>query len=220
MNKVEYNTKLISLADEIFMNTFGMGRSGSKYDRMRQEAAEVIKKIQHKVNVRSTYKYFDSFSLKGTELTVSGQSFSCKAFEKIEPQSVKGIYIYALSSGDFSCVGETTRKQLYADMWGNAVTDAGRIILREVLESYTAVSDSFGPGFYGMDVTEMVKIDALIDFSKVGVELIENKILFPLKSCAGIFLAVNETYKRLDAHCKYCEGKYDSCDLCSLNERV
>ena len=220
MNKVEYNTKLISLADEIFMNTFGMGRSGSKYDRMRQEAAEVIKKIQHKVNVRSTYKYFDSFSLKGTELTVNEQTFSCKAFEKIDPQSVKGIYIYALSSGDFSCVRETTRKQLYADMWGNAVTEAGRIILRNELESYSTLSDSFGPGFYGMDVTEMAKIDMLIDFSNIGVELRENKILFPLKSCAGIFLNVNETYKRLDDHCKYCKGKYVSCDLCRLNERV
>lgn len=108
--------------------------------------------------------------------------------------------------------------QLYADIWGSAFTDAVRFLMMEAFAVENRLSDSFGPGFYGMDVGEMEKIGTLLDFSTIGIELRNGKILVPLKACAGIVFAVDDGYRMMKRECMDCRGTHASCRLCRFYE--
>ena len=69
-----------------------------------------------------------------------------------------------------------------------AATDVLRDWLRKYIERKHSVrhkkyvSDSFGPGFYGMDVDAVPKLVKLTDGEKVGVSTDENGNMHPVKA--------------------------------------
>lgn len=211
--------KCRAIAERIFISSFGMDRSGKKYDRMRRDAFEMLEKIESMIFVKGAYEYFSNVKFKGRTLSIDNYMFECNVFEKINSETIKGVYVYALSAGDYSCPEEEVKDQLYADMWGNAFADAGRIMLRELLEEKNKLGDSFGPGFYGMDIMSMGTVSKIIDFPEIGIELRNNKILLPLKACVGIIPAVNDDYEMMNKECLYCKGTHKSCSLCNIHER-
>ena len=82
------------------------------------------------------------------------------------------------------------------------------------------MSDSFGPGFYGMDVAEMQKMPRMVDFAALDMSVKESSIILPLKSCAGILFAVNEKYVPINNACQFCLGSKKTCTLCSIRNHV
>lgn len=143
--------------------------------------------------------------------------FTCNAFEMIDPSTVKGVYLYALSVGDFGYPEEPIMDQLYADIWGSSFTDAARILIKKQIEEESKLSDSFGPGFYGMDVSEMSKLASILSFDKLEMELKNSRILLPLKSCAGLYFAVTDDYRKMNSECESCRGSHKSCVLCHVH---
>ena len=109
--------------------------------------------------------------------------------------------------------------QLLADMWGTAFADAARKYCRLALEKEADLSDEFGPGFYGMDLRQMKDLAKLADPSLIGIEVRENGILVPLKSCGGLYLDVGEGYAALDKACAECRGAAAGCGFCSIKNR-
>lgn len=205
------------LADEIFMKLSGVDRQGKKFERMKQAAFQMRDAVQERVQVITECRYYDQFKLDGRYLTIDGQSFECAAFEQLDESMLRGVYLYVLSAGDFGLPEEKITNQLYADFWGTAFTDAVRELMRQELSKEIKLSHSFGPGFYGMDVSEMKKLNHLLDFKSIGLELRNDKIILPLKSCAGIIFSVNEEYPELYPACESCRGTYKSCRLCRLS---
>lgn len=212
--------RCIELAEEIFLNFFGMNRSGKKYDKMRHNALCARKEIEDSLCIKGLYQYFDNIEVRGKDVLINNYVFSCNGFEQLNPESIEGAYIYALSAGDFSASKESTSTQLYLDMWGTAFTDAGRLLLKEQFSSTGRVSDSFGPGFYGMDLIAMETINQLLDFGSIGIKLHKNQILTPLKACVGIIFMVNESYVEIGHECIHCKGTHISCSLCEIYKRM
>lgn len=213
LNEKECN----KLAYEIFMRVSGIDREGRKYERMKEAALEMRDRLNDNIKIQARYRYYKDVELEEKTARIGNQIFNCPAFEQIDPETIRGAYIYAISAGDFSFPDEKITTQVFADIWGTAFTDAVRMSLKSYLQEKEILSDSFGPGFYGMDVREMAKIAALIDFSELGVELKEDRIMVPLKSCAGLYFAVNEGYREINNSCKECRGIYSSCNLCQIN---
>lgn len=203
-------------AFEIFMKTSGIDREGRKFERMRADAFRMRKFIEERIHIRAAWEYFNDVKISGQYAEFGGQRFKCSAFDQIENRTVKGVYVYALSVGDFGFPEEPILDQLYADIWGSAFTDAARLILKEKLEMESKLSDSFGPGFYGMDVSEMGSLTSLLNLEELDIEIRNSRIMLPLKSCAGFYFDVNEDYRKLNQACENCLGTHTSCKLCQV----
>lgn len=204
------------LASEIFMKTSGLDREGAKFERMRAEAFRMREIIEERIHIRCAWEYFDDVRLTGQKAEFGGRSFKCSAFDQIEDSMIKGVYVYALSVGDFGFPEELILDQLYADIWGSAFTDAARLLLKTEFQKKSILSDSFGPGFYGMDVSEMGKLASIFDLERLNIEIKDSKIMVPLKSCAGLYFDVTEDYRKLDQACENCLGTHTSCKLCQV----
>lgn len=207
-----------SLAMEYFIRDAGLNKEGPKFERMRADAFRVRDMIDDRVKIRAGYGYTQDFSIEGRRAFIEGVEFICNAFEQVDSGTVKGVYFYALSVGDFAYPDEPIMNQLYADIWGTAFTDAARILLKRELEKENKLSDNFGPGLYGMDVKEMGKIINFVKSESLAIEVSNSSILIPLKSCAGLYFAVNDNYQLLHRECENCRGSKLSCSLCHVHE--
>lgn len=207
------------LAQELFMKTAGISKEGRKFDRMRQDAFRMREIIEDRIKIRVAYAYYDQseVQLTGKTAVIKGVTLSCSAFEQVEPKTIEGVYIYALSVGDFGLPEEPIMDQLYADIWGTAFTDAARILLRKGLEKESKLSDSFGPGFYGMDVSQMQQLASLLNFKDLEIQLRSSRIIIPLKSCAGLYFQATKEYQALNKECENCMGTHSSCQFCQIH---
>ena len=234
-------------AEELFLRRAGLFSTESgKHRRMREEAFCVRESLKDSIKPKAVYSFCENFQLKGKILIIEfdygyaegaeseakikekQRAVSCNAFEQIDPSSVKGIYLYGVTAGEieegdrYSQLSESLSWQLYRDMWGTAYVDAAREILTDELRGNLPeghrLSESFGPGFYGMDVAEMVKLAELTDLKSIGVKAGDSGLLMPEKSCAGIFLVAGDGYRDIDHACEACIGNKKSCRLCSLGK--
>ena len=210
--------KCNDLATTLFLESAGINREGEKFERMREDAFHMRERIESRIIPRAVYLYFnrDEITLHHEKLSAGGQEFCCKAFGQLQTGSIDGLYLYACTAGDYSLPGEEVLNQVYADIWGTAFADAVRMLLKEELQTKSDLSDSFGPGFYGMSTREVTKIDSLLDFALLGIKLRNNTVMLPLKSCAGMYFAVNAHYKPLHRRCEFCYGAQSSCKLCHV----
>ncbi|MDD4200351.1 MAG: hypothetical protein PHS19_03070 [Eubacteriales bacterium] len=208
--------KCCNRALRLFLMESGVGKEGEKYERMRRDALRVRERISSRVNVKGVYSYYDEFTLKGQVLKVDGTEFRCTAFEQLDPKTLKGVFFYAVTAGEYHMDLEPIMDQLYADIWGTAFTDAMREEVMSFLGGMGKISDSFGPGFYGMDVSEMKKMTDFVDFESMGMKIRESGIITPLKSCSGILFSVTEEYKALNSACELCFGSRKTCSLCAM----
>jgi hypothetical protein len=184
---------------------------------MRKDAFQMREVVNKHLDIKIICQYYDDILLDGRVLKIENNEFCCNVFEQMNPESVEGVYVYAICVGDFSMPEEKILDQLYADIWGTAFVDAVRLVLQEELAKDAELSDSFGPGFYGMDINAMVNIDSILDFSSIGMELKGSQIIVPLKSCAGMYFKVNELYKKINSACSTCLGTNRSCKLCQIS---
>lgn len=203
-------------AHEIFMSTSGVNKEGRKFERMRNDAFRMREVIEDRIKIRASYRYFEDVKLEGTEVTFGGITFHCSALDQVDPELINGVYVYALSAGDFGYPEDPILDQLYADIWGSAFTDSARLIMRETIEKETMLSDSFGPGFYGMDVSEMGSLTSLLNLEEMDMEVRNEMIMLPLKSCAGFYFSVKPGYEKLNQACENCLGTHTSCKLCNV----
>lgn len=228
--------RLSQQAVGFFIQSCGLDPFSEKFGRMMADAERVKEEIQEKIQINGAMAYFDQFKLQGDTLSLGETQFTCNAFSLMPPQSVKAVYAYVITAGDCSLDSKGVLDQLYGDMWGNAYLDVGRSTLKQDLFSdylmknkkdgqhqEVTITDSFGPGFYGMDVRDTGKIFGLFGFSEledVGMTCREDGIMVPLKSCAGLYLIVNKSTELPDTTCQNCIGSKINCRLCRATRNL
>lgn len=213
--------KCDSLAEKIFNISAGINKEGEKFERMRKDAYDIRDFIEPYIHPQARYVYFEKteIDLDKNILTLDAGEIICPAFEQIDKDTVKGVYIYGVTAGNFDFPDMHIIKRLYADIWGSAYTDAVRILMKNEFKSETGISDSFGPGFYGMNVSYMQTLAGIVDIESMGVELRKNTILVPVKSCVGMYFAVDDNYVPIRNECRDCMGNHRTCKLCMIDIR-
>ena len=211
-------------AMEYFLKICGLDREGEKYRRMREQGMEIKKMLSDRVEIKAIISSFPGSSIQGNLAVLSGIGFECNAFQRLDPEHVTGVYAYILSAGIYELDNEDPiMDQLFADIWGTAYVDAGLEILKKYVEkdlqetcgnSDITVLDSFGPGFYGMDVNQVGKFFELLDGDKIGVKARSNSLMLPLKSCSGFFIGVDDKTSLPASDCKSCRSEYKNCAFC------
>lgn len=154
-------------------------------------------------------------TLVGGQAFILGRRFTCPAFAQIDPDHVSGALLYAACAGNFEMPEEAGEEAiLYMDLWGNACLEAVRGQLIERLQSQTALSDSFGPGYYGMSMETMDQLVTLLGAGDIGMHSAKEGGLRPAKSCAGFYFSVDGDYRPLRAQCAACSGAAGGCAVC------
>lgn len=212
--------KCAAEAMKIFTEESGVGGKTKKHTRMQADALMMRELVEERIDLKAAYRYYDNFLLEETVLHIGTHSFECAAFEQLKADWIEGVYVYAITAGNYQMEELSVLLQVYADIWGTAFTDALRVLLVNELKKDGDIGDSFGPGYYGMSVSEMPKLAELLDFNALGIEVRENGILLPIKSCAGILFRVNEKYQKLNDACRLCYGNIRTCKLCSVYPKL
>ncbi|MDR1247478.1 MAG: hypothetical protein LBK57_10755 [Clostridiales Family XIII bacterium] len=184
--------------------------------RMLDDALAAHADFARGAELAAAARFFEPSAPQGTSLTVSGVAFSCAAFAQLDERNLTGIIAYAVTLRRDAAPRRDTGRLFYEDVWGNAYIEAALDALRTELAARAdgVLSDSFGPGYYGMAPAEMKKLARVLDFGKIGAEVLENGIIRPQKSCAGILFTVRNAALMPAALCRDCAGDRAVCALC------
>jgi hypothetical protein len=198
-----------------------------KYKKMLNDALVVRARILDKMNIRVITSSFEKECLYGKTLTLNGVKFYCNAFEQFKNNNVKGIYSYVLTAGDIEIEPEPILDMFYADTWGTAYVDAARDFFREIINDRvqknngdikTFVSDSFGPGYYGMTTDQVSKFFEIMDVEKIGMKLTKYGMMLPLKSCTGVYIVTDDEKQLPKVDCKKCISNPNGCQFCGIKK--
>lgn len=217
-------------AEEYFIKGSGLTRPGAKFDKMRSRAAAIREEIRDRVQIRGLVSYYEEPPVSDGCLRIQGVDFLCPPFGLLEKEQVTGAYGYLITGGDYYLEEREIMDQLLADIWGTAYVDAGRDALRDQLvEDYQrrfpelaeslCLSDSFGPGYYGMKTRDTIKLLSLLEGDAIGVTCRESGVMVPLKSCTGIYLVTDSSAPLPDLECGTCLGNTGNCRLCNVRRQ-
>jgi len=203
-------------AERLFDIGCGLNREGGRIEKMRKSGWKIREAIEDRISPRVVCSFFDHAEIIDRTAVIGDKAFTCNGFSQVDPEVVEGACIYILTAGDFDMDDRPVLEQVYAYIWGTAFTDAAREYLKHEILGYKKVSDAFGPGFYGMDMTQMQDLAALADAHQIGVDVKQSGLLVPLKSCAGIYFEVTDDYRKMKKECGDCWGNPSGCSMCNI----
>jgi hypothetical protein len=186
--------------------------------RMLDEAVAAHRDFSAGTKVEAVFACFAPAAPRGPALDIAGVVFVCPAFEQLDPCNLTEIIVYAVALRADAPPARDIARLFYEDLWGNAYVEAALDALRSELATRAdgALSDSFGPGYYGMAVPEMKNLARVLDFGKIGAEVLETGEIRPQKSCAGIFFAVHDAVRMPADACRDCIGDKAGCAFCGV----
>ena len=136
----------------------------------------------------------------------------------MEPDHVKKVYAFILTVGEVLAVKGVVMYSLYADIWGTAFTDAALEALSAILLQDAGGASGmavFAPGLYGMNISYIHQLFQILDGSAIGVEAhAHSGCMIPLKSYAGLMIAVDDISMLPPVDCMNCAGNRGGCRFC------
>ena len=81
------------------------------------------------------------------------------------------------------------------------------------------ISDSFGPGFYGMDISYIKDFFSFMNNEEIGMSLMKSGMMLPIKSFAGFFIVLEKGSKLPESACQNCIMKTKSCVFCRMSRK-
>ena len=213
------------IAEYCFLKVSGLGKGTQKHKKMFDRALEIYKEISKTVRLVAAVSYRTPERIDGKTLYFNGERLSCNGFNRLTPENVKGAYFYLLTAGEAQTVSDQLMDQLYGDIWGTALVDSGRRLLREHLLTLeklkgedSILSASFGPGYYGMELDQTAELFRIIEGSTVGVGLSPGGMMLPQKSVIGLYLSVRNEKELPLPSCENCIGGHAGCAFCNRSD--
>ena len=224
-----HKEQLNAEAQGYFVKSAGLADESDKSKRMLKDANEIKNEIEESLRIKVAVSFFSNFEVHEDTLTIERVSFKCNPFSLLCQKDVKGVYLYVITAGDYNIENRGILDQLYVDIWKTAYLDAGRNALKKLLlEQYYSknrntesfkeiiIAGSFGPGFYGMEPKDIMKIVKLVDSAGIGVECNESEIMSPIQTCAGIYLLLESGTLFPGEECDTCLGSRMNCNMCNV----
>lgn len=215
---------LFDEAQALFIRYSGLDLSKEKHRRMMETACQAREAGLSGLDVRAAVSCWDGACLSGGVLSRKGHSLECTAFSRITDGAVLCLYAFVVTAGEcISAEDDPITSQLFAHTWGTAYVDAARMRLERVFcqdlrRSYPDIlaqlSPYYGPGFYGMPMTENQRLCAWLNADKIGVTTKENGLMLPLKSCSGLYMGLADPAAVPPESCEACAGNPKGCAYC------
>lgn len=180
---------------DLFVQYTRMDLTKKRQQKMLEQAVAMYPDICNMVKLQAIVTEADSFTANGETLTLDGVDFHSVAFADLKPDQLRKAYGYFLTIG--KCMPRDDAglvEILIVDTWGSILVDICREQLTKHLQALTpdlVLSPSFGLGFYGVSREQAQQLKEFVDPSPIGMEVMDNALVLPQKSCAGIFLAAD-----------------------------
>ena len=190
--------------------------------RMQQSEAEMAYQNEFaKQFLHIGLKAFDRSCVRDGYFQFGEQKLDCTVLQRIPQSNVVGGYFVAFHAGTGVYQKQTSLlSQYYIENWQNAFLDAGRDWVRGYIERKESVrrphyvTDSFGPGFYGMTMESLSDVVALSNARAVGVSISQEGHMLPAKSVVAIYLVLQKPLDFSIEDCNSCIGDKAGCQNC------
>lgn len=198
--------------------SFNLAEAGQR--QMEKAAFRIRTHLQEQMEIRAAVRFWDNPVLEGDVLRLDDKSLRCGAFAQIPRNVVKGAFVYLLTIGETGIEAEDyIMTEIYHDIWGTSyVESALEVLRRDCLESQLEadlyLSESFGPGYFGMPLEEGKTLFSLLGDETAGVSQKASGLLLPEKSCMGLLLVYDRPGIRMPLACEKCLGSRGSCQFC------
>ena len=197
---------------------FHLAEAGQR--RMEEAAFGVREHLRNKMDICAAVRFYDEPLLAEDTLQLNDASLRCGAFGRIPGEAVKGTFVYLLTIGETDIEGEKDiMTELYHDIWGTAYVESAMAVLRKdclegLLDAGLYLSESFGPGYFGMNMDQGKLLFELVDGTSIGVEQKASGLLTPEKSCLGLVLVYDRDDIKMPRVCEKCLGTRGGCRFC------
>ena len=167
-----------------------------RHQKLLEQAVAMYPEICRGVSLRAVVGTAEEIRLEGEALRLDGVCLTSPAFANLRPDTLKRAYAYFLTIG--TCLPRQEAglvEILIVDTWGTILTDICRELLEQKLAEMNpglALSPSYGLGFYGVPRSHAQELNRLLDPSVIGIEVMDNDLILPQKSCAGLYLAATD----------------------------
>lgn len=215
-----------ALALRLLMERLGAEPESDEFHVMKKGAEAVRARLQPESRLKCEYVCIEEgeFFLTGSALAAGDVILECSAFERIAPETVRRVIFYGCTAGNPGYAGKDAMEKFYANLWGGAYLDGLRTLMEEELAGRAAekglmLSRSFGPGFYGMSLLEMVKFQRVLDFGSLGIRLNPSGVIEPANSCLGIYFIAGEGFEEPGPECESCAGNRGGCRFCRVRKK-
>ena len=186
------NPAELAAPTDLFVQYTRMDLTKKRQQKMLEQAVAMYPDVCNMVKLQAIITEADSFSVDGEALTMDGVTFHSTAFADLKPEQLHKAYGYFLTIG--KCMPRDDAglvEILIVDTWGSILVDICREMLIQKLQDMNpglALSPSFGLGFYGVSREQALQLKEFVDPAPIGMEVMDNALVLPQKSCAGIFL--------------------------------
>ncbi|WP_242830987.1 vitamin B12 dependent methionine synthase [Desulfosporosinus meridiei] len=213
------------IAEKNFTDMCGYNRGKPVPQKIIDRSLRSLNDVYHLLEIKALISEYEKTCVEGINMLLDGKLFTCNALAQIPSEEIEGIYIYLLTVGELNLSEVSILNQVYYDMWQNAYMDAGQEILRQYLQGLSCnidryVSDNFGPGFFGMDVSQLEKFFAILDGEKISLKLLDSGFMSPTKSYAGFFLVTNSQQNFVGKDCENCLSSGKTCMYCKAGRKL
>lgn len=221
--------ELYPMAQQYLMRYSRLDSCNEKHQRMMQEAEKARISGLAGIDIRAVTARWDGDCIQGGTLKKDGIELVCRAFTQIPDGIVKRIYAFVVTAGE--CLfndSDPMIGQLFADTWGTAYVDVARLFLRDAFKAdmesafpgeKVSLSTYFGPGFYGMPMTETIHLNELLSAESIGIHTRENGLMIPVKSSSGFYLATCDPKSLPGQSCEECVGNTKGCAYCLSRQK-
>jgi hypothetical protein len=207
-------------AEERFFRicSFNLAEAGQR--QMEKAAFRIRTHLQTQMDIRAVARFWEQPELCGDTLQLDDVTLRCGVFEQIPRETIKGAFVYLLTIGETDIEAEDyIMTEIYHDIWGTSyVESALEVLCRDCLESQLEadlyLSESLGPGYYGMAMDEGKKLFALLGDETAGITQKASGLLLPEKSCMGLLLVYDRPGIKLPLACENCLGVHGGCQFC------
>ena len=222
------NEILVNVAcHELYENAYRYVMACSGYDCMDDEAAQIQKNTADLVydkyfkdkQIVVSMKPIAKDTIKNGYFMLGGKKIECQVLGRFSQVIVQGGYIYTCHPPEAEET-DSVLEQYYIDVWQNSLLDSVRDFIRLYLERKESVrkksyvTDSFGPGFYGMPLSAVKMLAGIMKNNKAGVTFPDSGNLSPSKSLIGIYLVMDEDVEWQIRDCISCIGNRQGCKFC------
>ncbi|SHJ34099.1 vitamin B12 dependent methionine synthase [Parasporobacterium paucivorans] len=181
------------LAQERFMDLCGYSRGKSMPEKRMERTLKALEDIYDKLQIRAVISEYGKECIDGMSMLLDGEVFTCKALARIPSGEIRKVYLYILTAGEAEYGEASALDEVYYDFWQSAYVFAGRETLRQYLQNQNPnenkyMSGSYGPGFHGMEVSQLKKFFTVLDAELIDVRLLDCGLMSPMKSFAGFFV--------------------------------
>lgn len=218
-------------AEARFIKSCGFDLTREKHQRMLKMGRKVREDGIAGIDIRAIAAFCGADVFKDNKIEIGGQSLTFPYLTRISPESVSGIYFYILTVGEclFSSE-ENIMDFLYADIWGTSYVDASMELVREKITDdikenlapaeELCLSEEFGPGYFGMEVSDSKKIMKALGGEEIGVKVKDSGLMIPQKSCAGFFFVCKAPGLKTEKSCIKCRGNSKGCEFCKKSAQM